>query len=180
MKFGHLGKLSSIGSNDNVARLQPNSRTCATVFNRINIYAIVCSKVVFFAFLLFHVKVNADVATFNAHNSTLHATILLDVGHHFIHDGCGNGKSIAAIRTRLRIEHGVDAHQFALRIDQRTTRIALVNGSVGLDKRLDWVAAQRTSLGANDTCRNGGVKVEGVANSQHPFANFQFVRVANR
>ena len=108
----------------------------------------------FFAFLLFHVKINADVATFNAHNSTLHATILLDVGHHLIHDGCGNGKSIAAIRTRLRIEHGIDAYQFALGVYQCATRIALIDGSIGLDKRFNGIAAQRTSLGTNDTGSN--------------------------
>ena len=151
MKFGHLGKLSTVGSHDNVARLQPNSRTCATIFNRINIYTIVCSQVVFLTFLLFNVEVNAHVATFNAHNGTLNATILLDVGHYFIHDCCGNGKSIAAIRTCLRIEHGINAHQFALGINERTSRIALIDGRIGLDERLDGVAAQRARLSANDT-----------------------------
>jgi len=51
-------------------------------------------------------------------------------------------------------DQGIDADHFACQVHQRTTRVALVDGRVGLDQALDLVtvaSVDRTPCGTDDT-----------------------------
>ena len=71
----------------------------------------------------------------------------------------------------------VDAHHLTAHIDQGTTRIAGVDGHIGLDK--GQVVAGVTLLGADDAGRYRVVQTKGGADGHDPFAHFEAVDVAD-
>ena len=76
---------------------------------------------------------------------------------------------------------GVDPDNASGRIHQRPTRIAGIQGSVGLNHVIDQapgIRPQRPSQRAHYTCGNGGLKTIGRANGDGDLADAQFLRVA--
>ena len=79
-----------------------------------------------------------------------------------------------------RTDCGVDADDFAARVDQRAAAVAEVDGRVGLDI---VVQARVAQFAADETDDPDGHRVdvaERVADGAHPFADPQFVGVAER
>ena len=66
----------------------------------------------------------------------------LKVFYHVIHDAGGNGKAVTGVTASLRIQHGVDADQFALLVHQSAAGIAGIDGCVRLNETLNAVGAQ--------------------------------------
>ena len=132
-----------------------------------------------FLFLQF----GSDLTHLHAKDSALYDTVLADVAHHFLHNTCRHSKTVARIGTGLRGDGGVDSHQFAARVDQRTAGVAGVDGCVGLDERLNLHLGVEdidvTRLGGHDTRRDGRSEVERIADGEHPFADTQVIGVAH-
>lgn len=80
----------------------------------------------------------------------------------------------------MGVEHGVDAHQLTLGVDECTARVTCVDGSIGLDEALHAVGTERTSLGRDDTCGNGIVESEWIAHCDDPFTHLHIVAVGDR
>ena len=115
--------------------------------------------------------------TADANHRTLHRTISLQVSHHLFHDGRWDSKTIARERTRLRIQHRIDAHQFATRVHQRATRVTCIDGGIRLNERFNAVLVRTdaTRLGRHDARRHRRGQVERIAYSQHPLTHFQLL-----
>ena len=109
------------------------------------------------ALLLLSIDIHVHVGTFDADHGALYVAVLLDVGHHLVHDGGGDGKAITDIRTCLGVDHGVDTDQRTVGVYQCTTRVTLVDGSISLNHRRD-TRTHRTGLGRYDTCGHGVVQ----------------------
>src|SRR5450830_1575920 len=73
------------------------------------------------------------------------------------------------IAAGLDVDLRIDANHIALQIEQRTARIAGIDGDVGLNERHVIVVRQTTRLGADDTGRSRIVKAIGRADRQHWF-----------
>ena len=112
-------------------------------------------------------------------NSALNGAVHLQVGNNLVHNRGGNGKAVAGIRARLAVYHRVDAHELTSFVDQRTARVACVDGSIRLDEALYTVGTQRASLGRHDSSGYGRSEVEGITHSQHPLAQLQVIRITN-
>ena len=114
----------------------------------------------------------------------MHDTVLADVAHHFLYDTGRHCKTVARIRTGLRSDGGVDAHQLAAGVNQRTAGVAWIDCRVGLDERLNLHLRVKdidvTRLGGHDTCRDSRSEVERIADGEHPFADAQFIGVAHQ
>ena len=178
-------------TNDNVIRLQySGSRT--TFHNLSNQYTFFHSKFIglllhFLCQSFVHLQVRAQCSTGDAQQSALHCTKLFQVSHNFCHDAGGNCETVTGIGPCRWIEHSIDAYQFTSRINQCTTTVTLIDGSIRLNERLDICSlsigcssADGTSFRAHNTGCNGGVQVERITYRQYPFANFQFVGIAYR
>ena len=127
-----------------------------------------------------HSNVVAHVGVLNAQHCALHSAEVLEVVHYLGHNRCGNRETITAERTRLRIKHSVDTHQFATRIDKGATRITGIDGSIGLDETFNTIRRPECAcLGRDNTCRHGVGQTKGIANSKHPFAKLYIVRVCH-
>ena len=109
----------------------------------------------------------------------MYSAVLAYIADYFLHDAGRHGKAVAGIRTCLRSDGGVDADQFTACVDQRTARVTRVDGSIGLDERLNLHVGIEdvdvTCLGGHDTRGDSRCQVEGVADRQYPFAHAQSV-----
>src|SRR5690606_32221509 len=102
-----------------------------------------------------------------------------DAFHHLPRRGNRNGEAYAHAAAGARVDGGVDAQQVAMDIDQRTTRIARVDGRIRLDeifKGVDpqFAAPQRGDDAAGDRLPHA----KGIAYGQHAVAHGQLVRIA--
>ena len=124
----------------------------------------------------------ANRSSTDTEQSTLHSSILFQVSNNLRHNAGRNSKSISGISSGRRRKYRVDTYQFSLSIDQCTTTISLVNGSVCLDKRFytTIIYTQWTRLCADDTGSYSRVKIERVTYCQYPLAYFQCIRVTYR
>ena len=115
----------------------------------------------------------------NTNHGTLNVTILFQVFNHLIHDRGWNSESIADIRASGRCQHGVDTNKFTTGIDQSTTRVALVDGSIGLDETLYTVSSEGTGFGRNHTSCNRIVQSQRITNGKYPFTYTHIVAIGN-
>ena len=114
-----------------------------------------------------------DISPCDPEHTTLYGTVLLDIGDDLSGDVDGHCEGVAGIVPRLRVDHRVDPDEFACSIDQRTTTVTRVDGSIGLDEGTYTELVARSSgtrLSADDTGRDGAGEVEGVPYSQDPLA----------
>src|SRR5690606_38458677 len=88
---------------------------------------------------------------------------LLDDPHAFVDgDGQGDTHETPALRNDL----GVDPDHFSGKVDERTTRVARVDGNIGLNERqvITGVAID----GTDNTGSDGGIQTKGRPDGQHP------------
>ena len=69
------------------------------------------------------------------------------------------------------------ADYFALSVEQRPSRIARIDGGIGLDKIVVRTRADTSALRADDARRNGVGITKGIADGHDPIAGLQPVRV---
>jgi hypothetical protein len=80
----------------------------------------------------------------------------------------------AHVATAAAEDRRVDTDHLAVEVDQRTARIAGVDGGVGLDEILVVADAHAGApLGADHAYGEGVTEAEGVADSDHPLADFE-------
>src|SRR6202023_169115 len=74
----------------------------------------------------------------------------------------------------------VDADKPAVSIYKRTTRIAGIDGGVGLDEVLVIEAHRRAALGADNSARHGLADTERIADGEHDVTHFDLVAIRQR
>ena len=55
----------------------------------------------------------------------------------------------------------------------------MVDGCIGLDETLNAISSQRAGLGRDNTCSDGIVQAERIADGQHPLADLHIVGIGN-
>ena len=101
--------------------------------------------------------------------------------HHKPHHVGRNCKSDAVRAAALGEDRGIDANQLPIHVDQSASRIAGIDGSVGLDEELivrdsDLRARERRDDAAGHRLSDP----ERIADGQHQIADFQTVGIAER
>ena len=81
-----------------------------------------------------------------------------------------HGESETFAAARLRKDHGVDAEQFAVEVDQRATRIAGIHGCVGLYEDPGIVGSELAVDRADQAQRSGLRQSHGASVGQHQLA----------
>ncbi len=95
----------------------------------------------------------------------------------------GDGEARACEGAAAGDDEGVDADQFAMRVDQRAAGVAGVDGGVGLDEVAGLAAVFGVGVGpikrADDAAGDGELEVaEGAAEGKHGLAGMQLGGVA--
>ena len=179
LHLSHLGDFLVVEHDYYVALRQTGFCTGSALVYLSHIHSVDGAQVHFLALALLSVYVGVGILTLYAEDGALHGSVFLQVVYYLVHDARGDGKTITAVRTGLRIEHGVDAYQLARGVHQCTTAVAGIDGGIGLDERLHTVGIQRTGLGTYYAGGHSAVQVEGVADGYHPFAHTQLIAVAD-
>ena len=100
------------------------------------------------------------------------------VGHIHGHiDGDGEGDAHKA--AGLAVDLGIYAHYLPAQVEQRTTRIAGIDGYVGLDERGVVFVGQAAAFGGDDAGCYAVIKAERCTDGGYPFADTQGFRVAD-
>ena len=109
------------------------------------------------------------------------------MGEQLIHDPPRhvdrNGEADADIAATPGEDCGVDADQLALEVDERTARVADIDGGIGLNEILVGVGAEPqpgAADGADDAGGDGLAEAEGVADGDDVVAHLQCVGVRER
>ena len=90
--------------------------------------------------------------------------------------GDDDGASATMMRTRVDVDEVVDADQIAIGVDQRTTRVTLVDRRVGLDEIFKGIHAHfRAVQRRNNTHGDALSDVERIANGQNHVTHAQFI-----
>src|SRR5262249_26300876 len=125
----------------------------------------------------------ADGKRLDAEEGAVDAT----VGDQVVRDGfCGvdgNGEADARGRTARREDGGVDADDFAVRIDERAAGIAAIDGSVGLNGFIDeggLAGLHGAAEGTDDASGQRALEAEGIADSENLLADLQSARIPER
>ena len=111
-------------------------------------------------------QIGTDGVIDDAQRGPLDASIAGQVGQYGLRRVDGNGKTdTGALVGAVGGDHGVDADDLAVRVQQRAAGVAGVDGRVGLDGVLDG-RALRTSNGADgadDAAGHGAAEAKGIA-----------------
>ncbi len=90
----------------------------------------------------------------------------------------GHRKADADRAARRRDDQRVDADHFAIEIKQRTAGIAAVDGGVGLDVAVVGAGVDVAVARRDDAGGDRAAEAERIADRDHPFAEAQFVGIA--
>ena len=115
----------------------------------------------------------------NAQISTLHGAVFLQVVNDLCHDGCRNGKTISGVGAGFREQHGIDADELAFGVDKSATRVAFVDGGIGLNETLNAIGTECAGFGADDAGCHRVVESERITHGDDPFSHLEIVGVAN-
>ena len=131
----------------------------------------------------FHAKgfgqLGREFAGLHANPAARHLAVFHDTVEHQPGGGDRDGKANAHVAARARVDGCVDAQQVAMDIHQCASRVAGVDGCVGLDEILEGVDAQLAAPQcADDAAGYGLAHAKRVANGQHLIAHRKLVRVA--
>ena len=94
-----------------------------------------------------------------------------------------NGKTHARARTRVRLNHGIDADELALVVHESATGVTGVDGGVGLDHvRVNGGAARTLKCGGtvqsgDDTRRDGLLVAKGATDCHNPLTHGEIIGV---
>ena len=136
-----------------------------------------------------HVRriVRRRIAYQHAERGALHAAVGADLLHHRARQIDRHRETVARADPRRAGDRAVDADDFAADVHERSTRVARIDGGVGLNEVLDAALVavgevQRAALCADDSLRHGEREVlaERVADREHPFAHARRITVAER
>ena len=94
----------------------------------------------------------------------------------------GNGEADALISSIIGEDRSIDANHFALEVDQRTTAIARIDRSIGLEKIFERIVAYNAEIcsvfSGDNPSRDGSFERKGAADCQNPVADIELVGVA--
>jgi hypothetical protein len=98
----------------------------------------------------------------------------------FIATSIGIGERETHVRAGARVDQRVDADDLAPHVEQRSSGIARIDRDVGLDEGHQVLLWQVTPLRTDDAGGHRVLEPERLADRDHPFADLQLVRVADR
>src|SRR4051794_17305300 len=125
-------------------------------------------------------QLSRERSDFNiANRPAPHLAVFLQLAEHLASEVAWHGEPDALVAAALAVDGGVDPDQLTARVDQRASRVAGIDGRVGLDEVLvlrqaDVVAPRRR----HDPEGDGLVQLKRVANRQHPLRDLQSRRIA--
>ena len=91
----------------------------------------------------------------------------------------GDGEGDAHKAAGLAVDLGVYAHYLPAQVEQRATRIAGIDGYVGLDEGGVVFVGQAAAFGRDDACGYAVVEAERCADGGYPLANAQGFGIAD-
>ena len=106
--------------------------------------------------------------------------VLLELAQDVLGEVHGDREPDTDGAARLREDGGVDAHERAPRVHERTARVARVHRGVGLDEVVVRATADEALLGADDAAGHRLLQTERVADGHHGLAHLEAVGVAER
>src|SRR5690554_2901021 len=119
----------------------------------------------------------------HANNGTYNPAMSNELRYNFFYRVHRDRKTDTSARATGAVDHGINAHQLSLRIEQRTTGVTRINGGIGLnnigDRALCWrldFASQR----AHYTGSKRGIQTKGIADGEHLATDRQLTGVAQR
>ncbi len=89
-----------------------------------------------------------------------------------------DGKSDSLVAAVARCDRGADRNRSSLQIDQRASRIAWIDGRIGLDQSAAIDPFQRPILGTDDAGADGRFQPKRAADGKHPVADFDRIGVS--
>src|SRR6267143_2404686 len=119
----------------------------------------------------------------HAKESAMNATVGDEVVGDVLRGVDGDGEADPGSRSAGRIDGGVDADHFTVRIDERAAGVAAIDGCVGLDSFVDkggLAGLHGAAQGADDAGSERGLETERIADGKNFLAHLQCGGVAER
>src|SRR4051795_9633944 len=110
----------------------------------------------------------------NTDPTTADASLVLELSDDVLHRRRWDRKCDADAATGWRINRSVHANDFALHIERRTSRIALVDRRVDLDEIVVWTTSDVPTARRNNPSSYAATKAKRVADRKHPIASPSF------
>src|SRR5450631_3428349 len=107
----------------------------------------------------------------HADPATADGALILELCDHILHGRSGNRERNADTSTRRGVDRRVYADDFALHIEGRTARIALVDRRVDLNEVIVRAVADVATAGRDDAGSDGSAEAEGIADRENPVAD---------
>src|SRR5665647_1229379 len=107
----------------------------------------------------------------NADPATADGALVLELCDHILYGRSRNREGDANASTRRGVDRRVYADDFALHIEGRTARIALVDRRVDLNEIIVRAIADVATAGRDDAGSDGSAKTKGIADREHPVAD---------
>ncbi len=107
-----------------------------------------------------------DILHFHAQIAELDRLVVLEVLHHPHHGIDGNRERQAHVAAAVGIDLIIDAHHLALHVEERSARVAGIDGHVALDEGDVFVIGQRAVHGTDHPLGHGVVKAERRADGE--------------
>src|SRR5690606_3616422 len=122
----------------------------------------------------------------DAEQAAANFTEVDDLAHDRARDLRRHGETDADVAAGAGEDRGIDTDEFAPHVHERATRVAGINGRIGLDEVLDNVAAAERGAdagaadSADDSRGHGVTESERIADSDHEITDLDGARIANR
>src|SRR5207302_2384216 len=123
----------------------------------------------------------SDVVDGNSDSTVLHLAISNQLVDRRLYDLSWNREAHPGERAGRRDQERVDAHNLPTRIDQRSARVARIDGRVGLNKLTRLAAVRiriRTVNGAHDSTRHREAESIRIAECQHRLPRTNLCRIS--
>src|SRR2546430_12108074 len=78
-----------------------------------------------------------------------------------------------------RDDGGINTHHLSVHVEQWPTRVARIDGRIGLDEVIIRTGPDHTAFGAHDPCRYRMAQAKRIADRHHPLADFEVSGVAH-
>ena len=110
----------------------------------------------------------SDILHLDPEHAPDHLALFLQLRDHRLGHVAGGGKADALAGGQ---DGGIDAHHFALEVEEGTAAVAGVDGGVGLEEVIIRTGADDPALGADDPLGDGMAQAEGITHRHDPVAH---------
>src|SRR5690606_652523 len=129
LQFRHRVHTVLFDTNDNITRLNSGLLGGARLMYPLHEYTLTCTERQLFG------NARIDILDLDTEQPALHLAEFEQVISHFTHKTYRDGERITLVHPVVGCNSGVDADEFALKVDQCTTAVARIHGGICLNKR---------------------------------------------